>query len=122
MQTNTSSLQNIPDEVVWKSLINLVARFDLKENEACILIGDMARSTYTSHKLSREQKERVSYLLGIYKSLRILFEDEEQARTWIHRKNHLAPFNGITPKEYMLEGGMVRLAKVRTFLNVWKDF
>ncbi len=107
MQTNTRSLQSIPDEVVWKSLTNLVERFDLKESEARILMGDMPRSTYTSHKakLNRDQKERVSYLLGIYKSLRILFEDGEQARTWINRKNDLPPFKGLTPKEYMLEGG-----------------
>ncbi|CZG34641.1 TPA: DUF2384 domain-containing protein [Legionella pneumophila subsp. pneumophila] len=124
MQTNTRSLQSIPDEVVWKSLTNLVERFDLKESEARILMGDMPRSTYTSHKakLNRDQKERVSYLLGIYKSLRILFEDGEQARTWINRKNDLPPFKGLTPKEYMLEGGMVRLADVRKFLDFWRGY
>ena len=124
LQTNTSSLQHIPDDVVWKSLTNLVDRFDLKENEARILMGDMPRSTYTSHKakLNRDQKERVSYLLGIYKSLRILFDDGEQARTWINRENKLPPFNGLTPKKYMLEGGMVRLADVRKFLDFWRGY
>jgi hypothetical protein len=124
MQANTHLLQNIPDEVVWKSLINLVDRFNLKETEARILMGDMPRSTYTAHrsKLNRDQKERVSYLLGIYKSLRILFDDAEQARTWINRTNDLPPFNGLTPKEYMLEGGMVRLADVRKFLDFWRGY
>lgn len=124
MQTNTHSLNNIPDEVVWNSLINLVHRFDLKESEARILMGDMPRSTYTAHraKLNRDQKERVSYLLGIYKSLRILFDDGEQANTWINRKNTLPPFNGLTPKEYMLEGGIVRLSEVRKFLDFWRGY
>lgn len=124
MHANPSPINNIPDEVVWNSLTHLVNRFDLKEGEARILMGDMPRSTYTSHKakLSRDQKERVSYLLGIYKSLRILFDDGEQARTWINRKNALAPFNGITPKEYMLEGGIVRLADVRKFLDFWRGY
>lgn len=124
MQASASALQNIPDEIVWKSLTNLVTRFDLKESEARILMGDMPRSTYTSHKakLNRDQKERVSYLLGIYKSLRILFEDAEQARTWINRENSLPPFNGLTPKEYMLEGGMIRLADVRKFLDFWRGY
>lgn len=124
MHPNTSSLQQIPDDVVWKSLANLVERFDLKENEARILMGDMPRSTYTSRKakLNRDQKERVSYLLGIYKSLRILFDDGEQARTWINRENKLPPFNGLTPKEYMLEGGIVRLADVRKFLDFWRGY
>ena len=124
MQTNTSSLKKIPDEVVWKSLMNLVDRFDLKESEARILMGDMPRSTYTSHraKLNRDQEERVSYLLGIYKSLRILFDDGEQANTWINRSNALPPFNGLTPKEYMLEGGIVRLSEVRKFLDFWRGY
>lgn len=124
MQTNMSSIQDIPDDVVWKSLVNLVDRFALKEHEARILMGDMPRSTYTSHKskLNRDQKERVSYLLGIYKSLRILFDDGEQARTWINRPNKLPPFIGLTPKEYMLEGSMVRLADVRKFLDFWRGY
>lgn len=124
MQTNTSQINLIPDDVVWKSLTHLVNRFDLKEGEARILMGDMPRSTYTTRraKLNRDQKERVSYLLGIYKSLRILFDDGEQARTWINRKNTLAPFNGLTPKEYMLEGGLVRLADVRKFLDFWRGY
>ena len=124
MQISTSHINSIPDEVVWNSLINLVNRFDFKESEARVLMGDMPRSTYTSHKakLNRDQKERVSYLLGIYKSLRILFDDGEQARTWINRNTSLPPFNGITPKEYMLEGGIVRLAEVRKFLYFWRGY
>lgn len=124
MHVSTSPINTISDEVVWKSLFNLVERFDLKESEARILMGDMPRSTYTSHrsKLSRDQKERVSYLLGIYKDLRILFDDAEQARTWINRQNTLPPFNGLTPKEYMLEGGIVRLADVRKFLDFWRGY
>ncbi len=38
MQTHVNSLQSIPDEVVWKSLANLVERFALKESEARILM------------------------------------------------------------------------------------
>jgi uncharacterized protein (DUF2384 family) len=124
MQTNKNQINNISDEVVWKSLANLVKRFDFKESEARTLMGDMPRSTYTTQKakLNRDQKERVSYLLGIYKSLRILFDDGEQARTWINRENKLPPFNGLTPKDYMLEGGIVRLAEVRKFLDFWRGY
>lgn len=124
MRINTSQINTIPDEVIWRALANLVDRFAFKETEARILMGDMPRSTYTSHrsKLNRDQKERVSYLLGIYKSLRILFDDAEQARTWINRKNTLSPFNGLTPKEYLLEGGIVRLSEVRKFLDFWRGY
>ena len=124
MQINATLANHISDTVVWNSLANLVKRFELKETEARILMGDMPRSTYTTAKakLNRDQKERVSYLLGIYKALRILFDDAEQARTWINRPNSLAPFNDMTPKEYMLEGGLVRLADVRKFLDFWRGY
>lgn len=124
MHITSHQITTIPDEVVWKSLIHLVERFNFKESEARILMGDMPRSTYTAHraKLSRDQKERVSYLLGIYKALHILFDDRVQARTWINRSNTLPPFNGLTPKEYMLEGSIVRLADVRKYLDFWRGY
>lgn len=119
-------LKVISDKVAWKSLQNLVQRFHLNENEGTTLMGDMPRSTYfkglNDHtgKLNRDQKERISYLLGIYKDLRILFTDSHQALTWIERENQLPPFNGMTPKQYMLEGSLVRLADVRRFLDFWR--
>lgn len=118
----------VDNEIVWKSLATLVKRFDLKEKEALVLMGDMPRSTYTtgvknkSIKLDRDKKERVSYLLGIYKALRLLFDDSGQALSWINRENSLPPFNGKTPKEYMLEGSIVRLADVRKFLDYWRGY
>lgn len=124
MQTKTASVQTVPNEIIWKSLRNLVQRFHLKETEARILMGSMPRSTYTTGKakLNRDQKERVSYLLGIYKSLCILFDDKEQAVSWINRNNDLPPFQGVTPKQYMLEGSMMRLAEVRKFLDFWRGY
>lgn len=118
------AVSSIPDAVVWSALTEMVKRFEFTESEARILMGDMPRSTYTSKrsKLSRDQKERVSYLLGIYKALKILFEDGEQARTWINRPNALPPFNNMTPRAYLLEGSLVRLAEVRRFLDYWRGY
>lgn len=91
-------------------------------------MGEMPRSTYYKGifhhqgKLSRDQKERISYLLGIYKNLRILFTDSQQALTWINRENELPPFYGRTPREYLLEGSLIRLAEVRRFLDFWRGY
>lgn len=128
MKLVANTIPPIDNEVAWKSLATLVKRFDFKEKEALILMGDMPRSTYTtgiknkSINLDRDKKERVSYLLGIYKALRILFDDSSQALSWIKRENSLPPFNGKTPKEYMLEGSIVRLAEVRKFLDYWRGY
>ena len=126
MHQNKTATLPISNEIIWKSLNNLVKRFDLKEKEALILMGNMPRSTYTTGtakgniKLDRDKRDRVSYLLGIYKALRLLFDDSTQAVTWINRPNQLAPFYGMTPKAFMLEGSIVRLAEVRQFLDFWR--
>jgi len=128
MEVIASSVCHIDNEVVWKSLANLIKRFDFKEKEALVLMGNMPRSTYTTGitkrtiKLDRDKRERVSYLLGIYKALRLLFDDSAQALSWVNRENELSPFNGKTPRDYMLEGSIVRLAEVRKFLDFWRGY
>ncbi|MFI4937768.1 MAG: antitoxin Xre-like helix-turn-helix domain-containing protein [Candidatus Berkiellales bacterium] len=128
MEFAQTQRKSISDRVAWKALQNLVERFHISESEGKILMGDMPRSTYFkglkehTGKLSRDQTERISYLLGIYKGLRILFTDSQQATTWIDRPNQLPPFNGMTPRQYLLEGSLVRLADVRRFLDFWRGY
>ena len=128
MQLATEKAPKISDAVAWKSLKNLIEKFDFKPKQAMTLMGDMPKATYYAGighhqgKLSRDQLDRISYLLGIYKALRILFDDSQQAVSWINRKNTLPPFNGMTPKEYMLDGSMVRLSEVRRFLDFWRGY
>jgi len=128
MQIEHATSENIPDKVVWRSLKNLIERFKFTEAEALTLMGAMARSTYYkglktyNAGLTRDQRDRVSYLLGIYKNLRILFIDSEQAMSWINRPNDLAPFNGLSPKDYLLEGSLSRLEHVRRFLDFWRGY
>lgn len=126
MKTSTYKAVAISDHVAWKSLKNMVERFRFDNDEARIIMGDMALSTYykgvnkLEGKLSKDEKERISLLLGIYKDLRILFIDSAQAMSWIDRPNKLPPFNGQTPRAFMLDGSLMRLADVRRFLDFWR--
>ena len=129
MQTMTKLThgeQPTTEAVAWKSLQKLVERFQLSEAEATCLMGNMPRSSYhkgiSTHqgRLTRDQLERISYLLGIYKALRILFTDSAQALSWIDRPNDLPPFHRMTPRAYLLEGSLIRLAEVRRFLDFWR--
>lgn len=118
----------ISDAIAWKSLEKIIEKFHLTESEAMTLMGDIPRSSYYNGikkhegRLTRDQKERISFLLGIYKALRILFIDSAQGMSWINRKNTLPPFNGLTPKEYMLRGSVIHLADVRRFLDFWRGY
>lgn len=128
MKTLAQTSTSISNETAWKALKNLVERFQLNKEEAQCLMGDMPSSSYykginkLAGNLSRDEKERISFLLGIYKNLRILFVDSTQAMSWINRENDLPPFNGITPRQYMMEGSLLRLAEVRRFLDFWRGY
>lgn len=122
------STNSISDKVAWKAFQNLIKKFNFNEEEGMILLGEMKRSTYykgiNKHEggLSRDEKERISLLLGIYKDLLILFPDSLQAMTWIDRTNTLPPFNGLSPRKYLMEGSLSRLAEVRKFLDFWRGY
>lgn len=68
-------------------------------------------------KLTRDLLERASYILGIYKSLQILFPDPVLADQWLSTANDNPLFNGTTPLHRLLAGQVVDLAVVRNFLD-----
>lgn len=111
---------------IWQSVSSLRYSFNLSEAEMMAVLGDMPRSTMhkgmqnQNVKVSRDVRDRVSLLLGIYKGLRILFEDSQQATTWIDRQNRLPPFNGRTPRDLITSGDFMALASVRRFVDYWR--
>jgi hypothetical protein len=98
----------------------LAGRWGLSVEEQLTLLGNPARSTYFKWKKDGghapdDVKERISNLLGIYKSLEILFPDAERAESWIARRNKF--FSGRTALEVMLDGRVADLLKVRAYLD-----
>src|SRR3546814_16716031 len=71
----------------------------LKAREEMVLHGSPPETTVFHWKrqktgsLSRDVMERISYFLGIYKALQILFPQAERADDWIKRPN-AAPLLG----------------------------
>ena len=105
-------------------------RFGLSEAERIAILGDPGRSTYHQWmKKAREQQPltlsldtllRISAILGIYKALTILFEDENQGMVWLKGLHRGTLFAGATPMHYMLEGGHDGLMSVRRYLDAWR--
>lgn len=105
-------------------------RFDLSEAERIAILGDPGRSTY--HQWMKKAREhqpltlpldtllRISAILGIYKALTILFEDESQALVWLNGPHRGTLFAGASPMAYMLEGGHDGLMSVRRYLDAWR--
>jgi hypothetical protein len=67
--------------------------------------------------LDRDKITRLSYLLGIYKALQILFPTTEDAALWIHAPNDAPLFHGRSALDRMLAGQMNDLHVVRQYLD-----
>lgn len=87
------------------------------------LLGLKSRSTYFKWRkdaavvLPADTVERLSYLLGIYKALQLLFTDPVRADDWLRRANDAAPFGGRSALERMLSGQVADLYVVRQYLD-----
>lgn len=121
----TEKANEVETSHYWKAISKLQAWFQLDSKEMCVLLGGIPEERYTkgiqtgSEPLSEDEVIRVSCLLSICSGLRAIFSDENQAQTWIIRPNDLEPFEGNTPKHYLLQGDTLSLLKVRRFIDYW---
>lgn len=105
-----------------KGFFRLVERWKLRDEDARELLGGLSSSTYYEWKkkpdrvLEVDRITRISYLIGIYKALHILYGDK-LADEWVRLENSNAIFGGRTPLAYMLSGGLVAMQTVRKLLD-----
>ena len=106
-----------------KIFVNIMKAWNVGDEDARRLLGGVSAESYEVMKsqestdtLNEDQLMRVSYLIGIYKALRILLNDE-LATTWMTRPNDNNLFGGMTPLAYCLKEGVPGLAKVRKLLD-----
>ena len=62
------------------------------------------------------RKQRISYLIGIFKTLSRLHE-LRLADAWMHLPNSNPLFGGTTLLNYMIEGGVLAMEKVRRLVE-----
>ena len=103
-----------------RAALNLFRHWRVADSEAAVLL-DIAPRTLARRKaggvgaLSRDQKARLSNLIGIHKALRIIFQDTGRAYDWVRRPN--AAFGGRTALQVMLGGELTDLMRVRRYLD-----
>ena len=106
-----------------RAFFSLAERWNLRIADQRRLLGDPPESTFYKWKrlqegtLGRDTLERISYLLGIWKDLQILFPDAQQADGWIHRSNQSPLFGGQSALQRMLSGNVADLYVVRQYLD-----
>lgn len=91
--------------------------------EARALLGDVSESTWFRLKrgghsgaLSQDTLTRVSLLVGIFKSLRLLFS-KPLADDWIRLPNKVALYGGRRPLDVMVRGGIPAMLEVRRHVD-----
>jgi len=110
--------------VALSFFFNLMEHWGCSKEQQCTLLGSIGNTTYFKYKklpnvrLPHDTLERISYLMGVHKALRILFSNQpERAYEWVHKANAAPPFNGRSAMTYMLAGRVVDLADVRRYLD-----
>ena len=96
----------------------------LTVDEQLALLGQPPRSTYFAWRkqpdkaaLPRDTLERLSNLLGVYKSLQMLLPDAQAADGWVRRPNTAPLFGGRSALDRMLAGNVSDLNLVRRYLD-----
>ena len=107
-----------------RAFASIVALWQLSVDEQLCLLGQPPRSTYFAWRrkpeqarLPRDTLERLSNLLGIYKSLQILLPQPEAADAWVHQPNSAPLFAGRSALQLMLAGNLSDLHLVRRYLD-----
>lgn len=102
----------------------IASAWGLTVDEQLRLLGQPPRSTFFAWRkqpdkavLPRDVLERLSNLLGVYKSLQILLPDPAAADAWVRQPNSAPPFGGRSALDRMLAGNVSDLNFVRRYLD-----
>lgn len=105
-----------------KGFFKLVAAWKVRDEDARQLLGGLSNSAWYEWKKNPDRTlevdciTRISYLLGIYKALHIIYGDQ-LADEWVQLPNSNLIFAGRTPMSYMLGGGLLAMQTVRQLLD-----
>ena len=105
-----------------RTFFNIMARWGVRDEDARTLLGGMSNGPFYEMKknsdrtLDADRLTRISYLIGIFKALNILYS-EALADQWIRRPNDNPIFAGRTPLTYMTRGGQPAMQTVRRLLD-----
>ena len=107
-----------------RAFARLADLWGLSIDEQLCLLGQPPRSTFfawrkhpEAARLPRDTLERLSNLLGIYKSLQILLPEAAAADAWVRQPNSAPGFGGQSALARMLAGNVSDLNFVRRYLD-----
>ena len=106
-----------------RTFFNIASAWQLSVTEQRALLGWPATSTFHKYKagdfgaLSFDTLTRLSLVIGIYKSLQVLYPEPAFADAWVRMPNSNALFGGKPALSLMTDGGIDGLFRVRRLLD-----
>ena len=105
-----------------KGLLRVATHWKLRDDDTRVLLGGISSGSFYALKsrpsktLNEDQLTRISLLLGIYKALNILYS-QKLADAWMALPNRNPMFGGDSPLNYVKNGGIPALLRVRQLLD-----
>lgn len=105
-----------------KAFFNIMEKWQVRDEDARLLLGGISNGPFYEMKkdpdkvLDADKLTRISYLIGIFKALNILYS-EKLADAWVRLPNTNRIFGGQTPLSHMIRGGIGAMDIVRRLLD-----
>ena len=119
---NVKSERERLSEPALKGFFKLAEQWKLRDEDSRELLGGLSSSAFYEWKknpdrvLEIDRITRISYLIGIYKALHIVYGDR-LADEWVSLPNKNLIFAGKPPLAYLLAGGLLAMQTVRNLLD-----
>lgn len=124
----TPNLANESDRAAYtpaavEAYLRLAEFWRLTAKQAAVLLGEESERAWFQLKagasaaaLTQDSMTRVSALVGVYKGLHLLFSDP-LADEWVRLENRDQPFEGVTPLDFMIAGGVPTMLQTRNYID-----
>jgi hypothetical protein len=119
-----SMLRHNSIAVGMRAFFEIMEKWGVSNEESKRLLGQPGKSTFHNWKNGEigtrvagefDLASRISYVLGIFRALQVIYERPELADSWVRKPNKA--FGGQSALERMCAGQMVDLAAVREYLD-----
>ena len=105
-----------------RAFFNIMEKWQVRDEDARALLGGVSNGPFYEMKkdpdkvLDADKLTRVSYLVGIFKALNILYS-EKLADSWVQLPNSNRIFGGQAPLSFLIRGGISAMEIVRRLLD-----
>ena len=109
--------------VALKGFFGICREWGCTEEEMMQMLGGVSQSTLARYQalphvtLSQDTLERISYILGIYKSLRVMYPTAARTNRRVRLEISALPFLGASALDFMTRVSLEHLMETRRYFD-----